>query len=66
MSDYVVPELIQSHDVDYVVLDLDPNSPTLNSVPKGVEEWFNSCPYYELVYSRGDIRIYQVDTSALP
>jgi len=26
----------------------------------------NACPYYKLVYSEGDIRIYEVDESALP
>jgi len=65
VNHYQVPTLIQDYGVDYVAIDLAPPCPCLNEVPKGTEEWFDNCPYYELVYSQGDIRIYQVHTSAL-
>jgi hypothetical protein len=66
LTHYDVPELIKEHRVDYIVVDLSPGSPILNDIPKETEEWFNNCPYYKLVYSKGDIRIYEVEASALP
>jgi hypothetical protein len=66
LTHYDVPELIKEHRVDYIVVDLSPGSPILNDIPQETEEWFNNCPYYKLVYSKGDIRIYEVEASALP
>lgn len=66
VSHYEVPELIKDYGVDYVVIDLKPPPPTHSDMPWGTEEWFDSCPYYKLVYSQGDIRVYQVIASELP
>jgi hypothetical protein len=63
---YKVPQLIEDYSVNYLAIDLKPNSPHWSDLPYGVQQWLNTCPYYELIYSEGDIRIYQVDTSALP
>jgi hypothetical protein len=52
--------------IDYLAIDLKPNAHLASELPQGTEEWLNACPYYKLVYSEGDIRIYQVDASALP
>ncbi len=62
---YEVSKLLENYCVDYIAVDLRPNTPMLNNIPGVTEEWLDNCPYYELVYSQGDIRIYQVDTSAL-
>ena len=63
---YEVPQLIKDNSVDYIAVDLSPNSHIWSDIPPGTEEWLNNCPYYELVYSQGDIRVYQIDRSALP
>jgi hypothetical protein len=69
---YEVPQIIREtalehlSPIDYLAIDLKPNQHLASELPWGTEEWLNACPYYELVYSEGDIRIYQVDTSALP
>jgi hypothetical protein len=63
VSHYEVPKLLKDYGVDYVAMDLKP--PLFSDMPRGTEEWFDNCPYYELVYSQGDIRIYRVNTSAL-
>ena len=62
---YEVPQLIKDYEIDYVAVDLRPHASLWNDIPLGTEEWLNNCPYYKLVYSKGDIRIYQVDTSVL-
>ena len=63
---YEVPQLIRENGLDYLAVDLKPNSELWSDMPFGFEEWLNACPYYELVFLEGDVRIYQVDTSALP
>ena len=63
---YEVPQLIKDNAIGYLAIDLRPHSALWSDLPLGLEEWLNACPYYKLVYSEGDIRIYQVDTSALP
>ena len=66
---YKVPQLIKDTSVDYIAVDLSPDSHIWSNIPRGTEEWLGNCPYYKLVYPLdgiGDIRVYQVDTSALP
>jgi hypothetical protein len=63
---YEVPQLIKDNAIGYLAIDLKPDSPLWSDLPLGLEQWLNACPYYKLVYSEGDIRIYQVDVSALP
>jgi hypothetical protein len=63
---YEVPQLIKDNAIGYLAIDLKPDSPLWSDLPLGLEQWLNTCPYYKLIYSEGDIRIYQVDTSALP
>ena len=63
---YEVPRVIDENGIGYLVVDLKPNSAVFSDAPLGLEQWLNACPYYKLVYSKGDIRIYQVETSALP
>ncbi len=60
------PELEHLSSIDYLAVDLKPNPHLATAVPWGTEEWLNACPYYKLVYSEGDIRIYEVLASALP
>jgi hypothetical protein len=72
VTHYEVPQIIREpalehlSSIDYLAIDLKPNPHLASELPWGTEEWLNACPYYKLVYSKGDIRIYQVDTSALP
>jgi hypothetical protein len=63
---YEVPQLIKDNAVGYLAIDLRPHSALWSDLPLGLEEWLNTCPYYKLRYSEGDIRIYEVDASALP
>jgi hypothetical protein len=60
------PALDHLPSIDYLAIDLNPNPHVASEIPWGTEQWLNACPYYNLVYSEGDIRIYEVDTSALP
>lgn len=60
------PGLEHLSSIDYLAVDLKPNPNLASAIPWGTEQWLNACPYYKLVYSEGDIRIYEVDTSALP
>jgi len=62
---YIVPDLIMNNSISFLIVDLAPGSSWLNRVTEEAEKWFADCPYYDLVYSRGDVRIYQVDTSAM-
>jgi hypothetical protein len=65
---YQVPDIIREYSIEYLAVDLKPNPNLADELPWGTEEWLNSCRYYHLVYpldGKGDIRIYQVDTSAL-
>ena len=72
VTHYEVPQIIKDpalqhlSSIDYLAVDLRPNSHLASELPWGTEEWLNTCPYYRLIYSEGDIRIYQVDVSALP
>jgi hypothetical protein len=69
---YQVPQTIRDPaldhypSIDYLAIDLKPNPQLASALPWPTEEWLNACPYYKLVYSEGDIRIYEVDLSALP
>ncbi len=63
---YEVPQLIKDCSIGYVAVDFEPASAHWSNLPYGVQQWLNACPYYRLVYSEGDIRIYEVDTSELP
>jgi hypothetical protein len=69
---YDVPRTIENPglqhlpSIDYLAIDLKPNPHLASELPWGTEEWLNVCPYYRLIYSEGDIRIYEVDVSALP
>jgi hypothetical protein len=63
---YQVAQLIKDNAIDYLAIDLRPHSASWSDAPLGLEQWLNACPYYKLVYSEGDIRIYQVDLLALP
>jgi len=63
---YEVPQLIKDCSADYFAIDLKPNSVHWSNLPDGVQRWLDSCPYYKLVHSEGDIRVYEVETSALP
>ncbi len=73
---YQVPEIIKDPSIErfssigYLAVDLKPNPYLAPELPLGLEEWLNTCPYLKLVYPEGDtdsdIRIYQVDSSALP
>ncbi len=63
---YEVPQLIEDNGIGYLAIDLKPDSPLWSDLPLGLEQWLDSCPYYSLVHSEGSIRIYRVDTSALP
>ena len=71
VSDYDVrrilidPSLEHLSSIDYLAIDLEPNPHLASAAAWGTEEWLNACPYYELIYSEGDIRIYRVDASAL-
>jgi hypothetical protein len=58
------PALQHLPSIDYLAIDLKPNPHLASGLPKGTEEWLNA--RYKLVYSEGDIRIYQVDAPALP
>jgi hypothetical protein len=72
VTHYEVPQIIREpalehlSSIDYLAIDLKPNPHLASDLPLGLEQWLNACPYYKLIYSEGDIRIYQVDTSALP
>lgn len=72
VTQYQVPQIIRTtalehfSSVDYLAIDLKPNPHLASELPWGTEEWLNTCPYYELIYPEGDIRIYRVDVSALP
>ena len=57
---YEVPQLIKDNSVDYIAVDLSPDSHIWSDIPPGTGEWLNNCPYYKLIYSQGDIRVYQV------
>ena len=60
---------IKDNSVDYVLVDLSPGLQPWSDVQRGTEEWLDNCPYYKLVYpldGTGDIRVYQIDRSALP
>ena len=63
---YEVPQLIKDCSADYFAIDLKPNSVHWTDLPDGVQRWLDCCPYYKLVYSEADIRIYEVDASELP
>jgi hypothetical protein len=66
---YQVLDIIREHSIEYLAVDLKPNPYLASELPWGTEEWLDICPYYQLVYpldGEGDIRIYRVDTSALP
>ena len=66
---YRAPEIIKEYSIAYLAVDLKPNPYLASELPWGTEEWLDICPYYQLVYpldGEGDIRIYRVDTSALP
>ncbi len=69
---YQVPQILKDpalehvSSIDYLAVDLKPNPHLASELPWQTEQWLNACPYYKLVYSEGDIRIYQVETSALP
>jgi hypothetical protein len=66
---YEVPQLIKDNSVDYIAVDLSPDSHIWSDLPPGIEEWLTNCPYYKLVYPLddiGNIRVYQIDRSALP
>ncbi len=60
------PSLEHLSTIDYLAVDLKPNPNLASAIAWGTEQWLNACPYYKLVYSEGDIRIYEVDVSALP
>jgi hypothetical protein len=60
------PSLEHLSSMDYLAVDLNPNPNLASAIAWGTEQWLNACPYYRLVYSEGDIRIYEVDASALP
>ena len=70
VTHYKVPQIIREpglehlSSIDYLAIDLKPNPHLASELPWGTEQWLNT--YYKLVYSEGDIRIYQVDASALP
>jgi hypothetical protein len=69
LTHYDVPELIKlikEHSVDYIVVDLRPPLHSSNDVPQATQEWLDNCPYYKLIYSKGDIRIYEVEAAVLP
>jgi hypothetical protein len=72
VTHYEVPQIIGEpalehlSSIDCLAIDLKPNPRLASGLPWGLEQWLNACPYYKLIYSEGDIRIYQVDTSALP
>lgn len=66
---YEVPQLIKDNSVDYIAVDISPDSHIWSDLPRGIEEWLDNCPYYKLVYPLdgiSNIRVYQVDRSALP
>ncbi len=63
---YEVTQLITDHSVDYIAVDLKPDSQIWPDLPPATEIWLNNCPYYSLVYSEGNVRVYQIDLSALP
>ena len=60
------PSLEHLSSIDYLAVDLKPNHHLASAIAWGTEAWLNACPYYKLVYLEGDIRIYEVDESALP
>jgi hypothetical protein len=68
---YNVPQIVRDpalehvSSIDYLAIDLKPNPHLASAIPWGTEQWLSACPYYRLVYSEGDIRVYEVDTSAL-
>ena len=66
VTHYQVSEIISKYSIGYLAVDLKPNAHLASELPWGTEEWLNACPYYKLIYKEGDIRIYEVDTSALP
>jgi len=59
------PSLEHLSSIDYLAVDLKPNHHLASAIAWGTEAWLNACPYYKLVYLEGDIRIYEVDASAL-
>lgn len=63
---YEVPRIIRDRAVGYLAVDLAPGSPMWNDLPRDLEDWLSGCPYYRLVYSDVDFRIYEVVAAALP
>jgi hypothetical protein len=63
---YEVPQVIQDYSIDYVVVDLKPDAQLWSDLPQATEVWLDSCPYLDLVYAQDDVRVYQIDLSALP
>ncbi|MDM7999089.1 MAG: glycosyltransferase family 39 protein [Dehalococcoidia bacterium] len=63
---YDVPQIIRDRNIGFLTVDFRPDSPIWNDLPRGLEEWFDTCPYYELAHSESDVRIYEVNIGALP
>jgi hypothetical protein len=63
---YEVPQVIRDHSINYVTVDLKPDAQLWSDLPRATEMWLDSCPYLDLVYARDDVKVYQVDISALP
>ena len=63
---YEVPQVIKDYSIGYIAVDLKPDAQLWSDLPQATEVWLDSCPYLELVYSQDDVKVYQVDISALP
>jgi hypothetical protein len=63
---YEVPQVIRDHSIGYVTVDLKPDAQLWSDLPQATGLWLDSCPYLDQVYTRDDVRVYRVDTSALP
>lgn len=67
VSHWNAPQLLQEPALEhlpsagYLAVDLAPASSAGDALPGSVDERLGACPYYELAYSEGDIRIYRVD-----
>jgi hypothetical protein len=63
---YEAPRLIRDNGIDYLAIDFKPHSALWSDMPLGLQDWLDACPYYTLVCSEGDVRIYEVVAAALP
>lgn len=66
VSAFDVPELIRTNGIGFLAVDFKPPSQFWSDMPLGLQAWLDGCPYYRLVHTEADVRIYEVVPAALP